>query len=172
MTVLIYIGSCNLGTSQGYAQYQSQQFGIEAGYQFIEDDLGLISHGANFGARGGFKISDHWWLTARSLISFRGDVTPKNRTNIVLHLTPIDARYYIWTDSLRPFLGVASCFHLVFNTSLSSVTQWGPGLLGGIEFKIRRDLFLGIQVDGNYLISFNGEDTEAFQTTTQLIFFM
>ena len=170
LAALIAVGS--LGIPSAEAQYRNQQVGFEAGYQFIEDDFGLVEHGTIFGFRAGYKASDHWWFTARALVSFRGDALPGDRTNILFHLTPIDARYYFLTDSIRPYVGGATAFHFLLNSALPSTVQWGFGPVGGIEFKLRRDLFLGVQVDGLYLIAFEGEDTEVFNSSLQLIFFL
>ena len=168
----ICLGFAVLSPSVAKAQYKSQSVGIEAGYQYIEDDFGLLQHGSIFGLRAGYKSSDHWWFTARALLSFRGDQLPGDRTNVLLHLTPVDVRYYLWTDSIRPYLGGATAFHFLLNSALPSTVQWGFGPVGGIEFKIRRDVFLGFQVDGLYMIAFEGEDVEVLNANMQLIFFL
>lgn len=154
------------------AQYKNQQIGFEAGYQHIQEDFGLTANGVTFGLRAGYKASDHWWFTARALVSFRGDRLPGNNTNILFHLTPVDARYYLWTDGFRPFIGAATAFHFLANSNLPSTVQWGVGPVGGVEFKLRRDLFLGIQVDGLFMLAFDDDPFGVFSSTAQLIFFL
>lgn len=165
------------------AQYRNQQLGFEAGYQFIEGDFGLAEHAPIVGFRAGYKASDHWWFTARAMISWRGDnevqgpggerVSALDNTVVLFHLTPVDFRYYFLTDSVRPYLGGATAFHILANTQLPSWIQWGFGPVGGIELKLRRDLFLGFQADFLYLIGFGAEENpEVVDVTTQLIFFL
>lgn len=154
------------------AQYTNQQFGLELGYQFIEDDSGLTQHAPTFGLRAGYKASDHWWFTSRAMLAFRDDVLPADRTVVLFHLTPVDVRYYFLTDSFRPFLGGGTTFHFLANTELPSTVQWGVGPVGGLEFKLRRNLFLGIQADAMYFMAFDGENYEAVNATGQLIFFL
>lgn len=154
------------------AQYKNQQFGFEGGYQFVDDDSQLAPHNGFFGLRAGYKSSDHWWFTARAMVSFRGDRIQGANTAILFHLTPIDVRYYLWTDDFRPFIGGATTFHFVANSDVQSAVHWGLGPVIGTEIKLRRDLFLGFQVDGQYFFAFDGDEYEAFHATTQLIFFL
>lgn len=154
------------------AQYRNNLLSFEAGYSFIEDDFGLDSNALTFGLRTGYKATDHWWFSTRLLLSFRGDNLPVARTNILFHLTPLDVRYYFETDGFRPYVGGAIALHFLANSGLASTVQSGLGPIAGVEFKLRRDLFLGFQADGLYLFAFDGEDVEAFNLTTQLIFFL
>lgn len=159
------------GAGVAHAQYKNLQFGFEGGYQFIEDDLLVDEHGPILGLRAGYKASDHWWFTARALVSFRGDLSPADNTVVLFHLTPVDVRYYFETDYFRPFVGGSTAFHFLFNTDVPSTVQWGFGPVLGAEFKLKRDLFLGIQADGLYMLAFDGQNVPVFHATTQLLFF-
>ena len=166
------LGLAALGTTKAAeAQYKSYQFGFEGGYQYIEDDLGLDEHGPLLGLRAAYKASDHWWFSARALLSFRGDITPAENTVVLFHLTPVDVRYYFETDSFRPFIGGATAFHFLFNAQVPSSVQWGLGPVLGVELKLRRDLFLGIQADTLYMIAFDGANVPVINATTQILFF-
>lgn len=154
------------------AQYKSQQFGFEGGYSFIDESLGLDEHAPIVGLRAGYKATDHWWFTARAMVSFRGDVFPQDQTVILFHLTPVDVRYYFETDAWRPYIGGQTTFQFLANTNVPSTIQWGVGPVLGMEFKLRRDLFLGVQVDGLYMIAFDADPIPALHATTQLIFFL
>lgn len=160
-----------VGLPSASAQYRNLQFGLEGGYQFIQRDLGLDVHGPLVGLRAGYKASDHWWFTARALLSFRGDVAPQDNLVVLFHLTPVDVRYYFETDNFRPFVGGATAFHFLTNANVPSTVQWGFGPVTGVEFKLRRDLFIGFQLDGLYFIAFNGPNVFSVNATTQLIFF-
>lgn len=171
--LLMLSGTALWAPSIAQAQYTNQQFGIEAGYQFIEDDLGLNVHAPAFGLRAGYKADDHSWFTARTLLSFRDDVLPRERTILVFNLTPLDYRYYFLTDSFRPFLGAQTAFQFIANAETgTSTVQWGFGPVGGVEFKLARKLFLGIQLDGLYMVAFGADSIEVFQANTQLLFFL
>lgn len=166
----LFVGAL-LRPSVAEAQYKSQQLGFEAGYQLIEDDFGLDMHSAIFGLRAGYKADDHWWYTARAMVSFLGNQLPADQTTVLFHLTPVDFRYYFLTDDFRPYLGGATAFHFLVNFEPSSI-QWGFGPVGGIEIKLERDLFLGFEVSGMYMIAFDHDDSEILHATTQLIFFL
>src|SRR5262245_54410681 len=99
------------------AQYKNGQLGFEVGYGFFAPDLLLDEHNFMIGLRGAFKAQDHWWFSARGLLSFRGEQQISERTVVVLHLTPVAVRYYILTDSFRPFVGITNAFEFYFNSS-------------------------------------------------------
>ncbi len=162
------------GPASAFAQYRGQQVGFEAGYHFIGEELRLEQHAPIFGLRAGYKATDHWWFTARAMVGFRGDEALLDATTVVFHLTPVEARYYLLTDSIRPFLGFGTTFQFLIGNEIDgrSIVQWGFGPGVGIELKLRRDLFLGFQVDGLYLINFGGPDVPMVHATTQLLFFL
>ena len=160
------------------AQYKNNQFGFEGGYMFIGEGTGLNSHGFLVGLRAAYKASDHWWFSARAGLSFRGDENPalggslRSNTVVLFHLVPVEARYYLLTDSTRPFVGISNSFQFLTNQEIDANVFWGPGATAGIEFKLRRDLFLAFQADGYYMLVFGGDDTPLVTLTTQLNFFL
>lgn len=161
------------GARDAAAQYKSGQFGFEGGYMFLGEKTGLDSHGFLLGLRGAYKGSDNWWFTARAAVSFRGEQNSlRNNTVVMLHIVPVEARYYFATDSVRPFLGVTNSFQFLANSNLPSEVFWGPGLSGGAEFRLKRDLFLGFQADAFWMLVFEGPDAPLITATTQLIFFL
>ena len=160
------------------AQYKSSQFGFEGGYMFVGEGTGLNSHGFLVGLRAAYKGSDHWWFSARAGLSFRGDIDTelggsfRSNTVVLTHLVPVSARYYFLTDSTRPFLGITNSFQFLTNQESNASVFWGPGASGGIEFKLRRDLFLAFQADAYYMLVFGGDDTPLVTFTTQINFFL
>ncbi len=140
--------------SPAAAQYRNTQFGFEAGYLYygVDDnaDAPVQKHGPLVAFRSAFKLTDHWWLSARIGLSFRDEVLPTTSgsapTVYILHLVPVAGRYYFLTDGIRPFLGLTQSFQFFLNGSRGNVF-WGPGGSGGIEFKLQRDVFLGLQTD-------------------------
>lgn len=159
-------------SGEAEAQYLNQQLGFEAGYTYVESGSFLTEHAPTFGLRAGYKATDHWWYTARALISFRGDTFPADRTVLLFDVTPVDFRYYFLTDEFRPFLGAASVFHIVANSDVPSPVHWGIGPVAGVEFKLRRNLFLGLQVDAQYFLAFDSENYLGVNSTLQLLFFL
>lgn len=154
------------------AQYKNAQFGFEGGYFFVGEKSMLTPHNFSIGLRGGYKSSDHWWFTARAHLSFPGDDAPAANTVVLLHLVPVDVRYYFLTDSFRPFVGVTNSFQLLFNQQIESSAFWGPGVTAGMEFRLRRDLYLGFQLDAYWMLVFEGDDAPLATMTTQLLFFL
>lgn len=154
------------------AQYKSGQFGFEAGYLYLNPSSLLNTHNLMLGLRGGYKVSDHWWFTARAQLSFPSEQVPPNSTVVLLHLAPVDARYYFQTDTFRPFLGVTNSFQFFFNQDIGHTVVWGPGACGGMEFRLRRDLYLGVQADVYYMFEFEGTNFPMFTLTSQILFFL
>ena len=154
------------------AQYKNAQFGFEGGYFYVGKNAGLSEHNFCIGMRGGYKSTDRWWFTARAGLSFPSDVGGVDNTVVLLHLVPVDVRYYFETDAFRPFVGVTNSFQLLFNQEIESNAFWGPGITGGMEFRLRRDLFLGVQLDLFWMFVFEGDDAPLGTATTQLIFFL
>lgn len=157
--------------SPAAAQYRNAQFGFEGGYFFVGSASGLDSHNFSLGLRGGFKSSDHWWFTGRAHLGFAGEPV-SDATVLILHVVPVEVRYYFETDAFRPFAGITNSFQFLFNQTIEANAFWGPGLAGGMEFKLRRDLFLGFQLDAYYMVVFDGDDAPLLTLTTQLIFFL
>jgi hypothetical protein len=153
------------------AQYKSGQLGFELGYGFYEDDLQVDEHNFMIGLRGAFKAEDHWWFSARGLLSFRGESTSE-RTVVILHLVPVAVRYYILTDSFRPFVGISNSFNFFFNSARGTPVGWGPGGEVGLEIKLVRDIFLGFQGDFHYMLVFENPDGPLLTVTAQLNFFL
>ena len=161
------------GASTAEAQYKNGQIGFDVGYFFLEADSGLDEHAALVALRGAYKASDHWWFTARAGVSFRGEQSNlTNNTVVLFHLQPIDARYYFLTDRIRPFLGVTTAFTFLANHTLPWTVGWAPGVDGGIEIRLRRDLYLGFEIDTYYNLIFEGDDHIAVTATSQLLFFL
>lgn len=158
--------------SRAEAQYKNNQIGFEAGYLYIGDDLGLKPSGVLAGLRGAYKASDHWWFTARAGLSFRGEVAYPDQTTVILHVMPIDARYYIQTDRVRPFIGVSNAFTKVFNSHIDGTLGWGPGATAGVEIFLSRDIFLGLQAEGFWTFVFEGPDVPQALFSVQLNFFL
>lgn len=158
------------------AQYKNGQIGFEGGYFFLTNTGSegfLDPHGFLLALRGGYKGTDHWWFTARAGVSFRGEEDPlSNRTVVMFNLMPVDARYYFLTDNFRPFVGVGSTFNFLFNQSIETSVIWGPQATAGLEFRLRRDMFLGFQADAGWNFVFEGSDAPFVTLTSQLIFFL
>jgi hypothetical protein len=154
------------------AQYKNGQFGFEGGYFFIGEDSGLTSHNFAIGMRGAYKNTDQWWFSARAMVSFPGDIGGRDNTVVLLHLVPVDVRYYFQTDSFRPFVGVTNSFQFLFNQEIESDVFWGPGVTAGMEIRLRRDIFLGIEIDAYWMFVFEGPDAPLISVTPQLIFFL
>lgn len=154
------------------AQYKNQQFGFEGGYYFIGDDSGLTSNNFAIGLRGAYKSADHWWFSARAMVSFPGEPGGRDNTVVLFHLVPVDVRYYFQTDSFRPFVGLTNSFQFLFNQEQESDVFWGPGGVAGMELRLRRDLFLGFQIDASWMFVFEGPDAPLVTATTQLLFFL
>ena len=154
------------------AQYKNGQIGFEAGYFFLGEEGLLDQHAFLVALRGAYKASDHWWFTARAGVSFRGEPQLSEKTVVLFHLTPIDARYYFATDRLRPFVGLTNSFQFLFNNSTDSTVWWGPGVVAGLEIFLRRDMFLGIQADTSWMFVFEGPDVPMVTTTAQILFFL
>lgn len=161
-----------LASATAEAQYKNAQFGFEAGYFFFGRDTQLTTHNYGLGLRGAYKSTDRWWFTARGMVSFPGDDGGRDNTVVLFHLVPIDVRYYFKTDAFRPFVGLTHSFQFLLNTELESEVFWGPGVSAGMEFRLKRDLFLGFQADGFYMLVFEGPDAPMATFTTQLIFFL
>ena len=178
LLVTAFAAAAFLTPTAAHAQYKNNQFGFEGGYMFIGDGTGLNSHGFLVGLRAAYKASDHWWFSARAGLSFRGDENPelggslKANTVVLFHLVPVEARYYFLTDSTRPFVGISNSFQFLTNQEIDANVFWGPGVTAGIEFKLRRDLFLGFQADGYYMLVFGQDDAPLATFTTQLNFFL
>jgi hypothetical protein len=158
--------------SRAEAQYKSGQFGFEGGYFFLGSRSLLNQHNFSFGLRGGYKASDHWWFMGRAQLSFPPEQVPPNSTVVLLHLVPIEARYYFQTDAWRPFVGITNSFQLLFNQDINHTAVWGPGGTAGMEFRLRRDLYLGFELDAFWMLVFEGDDFPLVTATTQLIFFL
>ena len=157
------------------AQYKNGQFGFEGGYNFMQGDVGLDEHSFLVGMRGAYKSSDHWWFTARALLSFRGEQSLSQKTAVLFHLVPVAARYYFLTDSFRPFVGISNSFQFLFNKTVDQTVLWGPGATVGAEFKLKRDLFLGVQADAYWMFVFEGPVAPGVpfvSLTAQVIFFL
>jgi hypothetical protein len=168
----IIAGAVCLWSGEAEAQYKNGQIGFEGGYFFLGSESGLDQHAFLVALRGAYKISDHWWFTARAGVSFRGEQVNEEKTVVLFHLTPIDARYYFATDRLRPFVGLTNSFQFLFNNSTDQSVWWGPGAVVGAEFLIRRDLFIGVQADASWMFVFEGADVPMMTTTVQLLFFL
>ena len=163
---------CILGWSNdAEAQYKNGQIGFEGGYMFLGSNSGLDNHGVLLGLRGAYKGSEHWWVTARAGVSLRGE-TFSDRTVVLFHLVPAAVRYYFFTDRFRPFLGVSNSFQFLANNTTDSTVYWGPGATAGAEFRLRRDLFIGFQLDAFYMFVFQGPDVPLITSTIQLNFFL
>lgn len=172
LVVSLYVASAFVGPTEASAQYKNAQIGFDIGYMFNESDSLLDEHGVLVALRGAYKASDHWWFSARAGLSFRGETAGTRGTAIVFHLMPVDARYYFKTDSFRPFVGIGNAFQFLFNNEVAPGTMWGPGALGGVEIKIVRDVFVGLQLDAYYMFVFEGPDYPVVTATSQLIFFL
>lgn len=155
------------------AQYKNGQFGFEGGYSYLGSDSALDEHSFLLGMRGAYKGTDHWWFSARTMIGFRGEQSTLSTNTVVLfHVMPVDVRYYFLTDTFRPFVAAGTTFNFLFNQTIESSVFWGPQLSVGAEFRLKRDLFLGVQVDAGYNFVFQGPDHFASTATAQLIFFL
>lgn len=158
---------------EAQAQYKNGLIGFEGGYFLMGKDSQLDEHSFLLALRGGYKGTDNWWFTARAGVSFRGEQNPlSNRTVVVFNLMPVDVRYYFMTDNLRPFVGVGSTFNFLFNQSIESSVFWGPQAEAGIEFRLRRDMFLALEVDAGYALVFEGPDAPFVTATAQILFFL
>lgn len=169
--VLVAAFFVNVGEAE--AQYKNGQIGFEGGYMFLGENTGLDSHGFLLGLRAAYKGTDHWWFATRGAVSFRGERGFSERTVVLFHLMPVEARYYFTTDKVRPFAGITSSFQLLFNQSEGQPSVfWGPGMTAGIEVKVARDIFVGVQADAYWMFVFEGPDAPLISATTQLIFFL
>ena len=154
------------------AQYRSYTFGFEAGYLHLTEDMKLKPHNVMVGMFGGYKGSDQWWYYSRAAVSFPGELDGDPHTVVLLHAVPISARYYFQTDAFRPYVGVTNSFQYLFNTNEEAAAFWGPGVVAGVEVKLRRDMFLGIELDAFYMFNFSGPDAQVLSASGQLIFFL
>lgn len=165
-----------LSPAPAQAQYKNSQFGFEVGYLYVGERTGLDPHGLSGGLRAAYKISDHWWFAARAGLSVRGDEVegqvPESNTAVMLSVIPIEARYYFLTDFYRPYVGITNAFQFLFNTEINATVFWGPGVTAGIEIRLRRDMFLGFQADGFYMITFGVPDAPLINISAQLNFFL
>ncbi len=156
------------------AQYRNYTFGFEGGYALFTEGTGLKPNNFALGMFGGYKSSDHWWFSGRALISFPGQRDNSPNTVIHLHFTPISVQYYFLTDNFRPYVSLTNAFQFSANTSGNTVpgVLWGPGVEAGMDFKLRRDLFLGFKATGLYMLKFDGPSAQVVTVTSQLIFFL
>ncbi len=154
------------------AQYRNFTFGFEGGYMALTAGTELRPHNFGIGLFGGYKLSDHWWLSGRALLSFPGQLDRQPNTVVLLHVVPLSVQYYFATDAVRPFVGLTNSFQFLFNNDTSKSAFWGPGVEAGIEFKLRRDLYLGVKSDGFMMLVFEGPPAAVISVTTQLIFFL
>lgn len=167
------LGPLGFGPRSAAAQYKNAQVGFDVGYSFMEEKSGLDAHAVLVALRGAYKASDNWWFSARAGVSFRGERGDRSdNTVVLLHLQPVDARYYFLTDRLRPFVGVTNAFTFLANETLPWNVGWSPGVNAGLEIRLRRDLYLGFEVDAYYNLVFEGPDHAAVTGTTQLLFFL
>jgi len=156
------------------AQYKSYTFGFDLGYVNVEPTTQVRAHNWVFGAFGGYKIEDHWWIYSRANVSFTKHTNPSlSNTVVLLYAEPIAVRYYVFTDRYRPWVGISSVFNHFANRQDGGLpTWWGPAVSAGFDFKLRRDLFLGLEGNSAYLINFDGPDALTFRGGLQLIFFL
>ena len=169
---LLCLGLLGVG-GEARAQYKNGQIGFEGGYFLMGSKTLLKEHSFLLSLRGAYKGTDNWWFTARAGVSFRGEQSAiSNRTVVIFNLMPVDARYYFLTDNLRPFVGVGSVFNFLFNQTIESSVFWGPQIEAGVEFRLRRDMFLGFEVDAGWALVFEGPDAPFVTATTQLLFFL
>ncbi|MBI2377471.1 MAG: hypothetical protein HYV07_25950 [Deltaproteobacteria bacterium] len=172
IVALAVVLATSAASRSALAQYRSFTFGAEAGYIGMTSGTELKPHNAAFGMFGGFKQSDHWWFTARAMASFPGQLDNAPNTVVLLQIEPISVRYYLETDDLRPYVGLTNSFLLLFNHTTHNDAMWGPGISGGLEIKLKRDLFLGFEVDVYHMLVFEGPDAQLIQGNGQLIFFL
>lgn len=161
-----------LAPREASAQYKNFTFGFEGGYFLLTKGSELKPHNFGLGLFGGYKLSDQWWLTGRAMVSFPGQLDNAPNTVVLLHLTPVAARYYFLTDSFRPFVGITNAFHILINNTTAHDVFWGPGVTAGMEFKLKRDLYLGVEADAYWMFVFEGDDAQIVTATAQLIFFL
>lgn len=158
-------------SAPAFAQYRSHQFGFEAGYLFYGTDASVPveDHGPLVGLRAGWKLTDQFWLTSRAGFAWRDQVVDVDQTIFILHLVPIAARYYVLTDRFRPFVGVTNSFQFFANGGAGNVF-WGPGGSAGLEVRLRRDMFLGFQLDVFHM--WGDGEYPVVASTLQLDFFL
>jgi hypothetical protein len=170
LSSLLLFAALSAFADSARAQYKNMQFGFEAGILFYGDDarVPVEDLGPLLGLRGAYKASDHWWFTSRAALSFREQTGFTDQTVFILHLVPVDVRYYFLTDRFRPFLGLTNHFQFFLNGNAGNVF-WGPGGTVGLEAKVRKDTFFGLQTDLVYTIG-DGE-FPVISTTAQLNFF-
>lgn len=163
------------------AQYRNFTWGFEAGYFLFAppETTGVDPHTFNLGFFAGAKLSDNWWYYGRATLGFTGEHVPGfDNTVVLLHIVPASARYYFLTDHLRPWLGITNSFQLLINKTdqdnrdQAELIFWGPGIGAGIEIKLQRDLFLGFEADGFYMINFTGPNGWVGTLNAQIIFFI
>jgi hypothetical protein len=161
-----------LPAERAEAQYRSYTFGFETGYMALTEGTELRPHNFAVGLFGGYKLSDNWWFSGRALVSFPGQLDLAPNTVVLLHLVPVSVQYYFLTDAFRPYVGLSNSFQFLVNNNTSTSVFWGPGVQAGMEFKLRRDLFLGLKADGYMMLVFEGPPAAVITTTAQLIFFL
>ena len=168
------VGAVLTTSSTAEAQYRNFTFGFEGGYAFFDDATALKSNNFALGMFGGFKLSDHWWINSKALLSFPGQLDQAPNTVIGLQVAPASVRYYLSTDAFRPYGGLTNTFLFLSNTSenFPQTVWWGPGIDVGLEFKLRRDLFLGLSADAYYMFNFEGPAAPVINATAQVIFFL
>ena len=173
ISALVLAGLMSSANS-AWAQYKSFTFGFDLGYINLDPETDVRDHNVAVGAFGGYKIEDNWWLYSRADISLSKHTNPSlNNTVVLLHIEPVSVRYYLFTDRYRPWIGLSSVFnHFANRTDGKLPTWWGPAISAGFDFKLSRDLFLGLEAQEYYLINFDGPDAFGFRGGVQLIFFM
>jgi hypothetical protein len=158
--------------SRAEAQYRSYTFGFEAGYQALTTGIELKQNNLSFGLHGGYKLADNWWFSGRAQLSFPGELRASaSNTVVLLHLVPISVQYYFLTDSFRPYVSLTNAFEILINANTSQAFFWGPGAGAGVEFKLARDIFLGVKVDGFMMLRFD-LPAAVVMANAQLIFFL
>jgi hypothetical protein len=169
MLAAVVLAFALLSAPRALAQYKNGQFGFETGAYVPTGNS--LDPWAYFGLRGGYKLSDHWWFMARAAVSFPRSQLAPNPTVVALHVVPAEVRYYFATDSVRPFAGITNSFQFYFNTNTGSDAVWGPGVSLGVEFRVRRDVFIGIEGDAFTMFVFGGSPFIVSTGTAQLLFF-
>jgi hypothetical protein len=161
-------------SEEAQAQYRNFTFGFEGGYIYQGKNTQLSRSNFGIGMFGGWKASRNWWFYGRSLLSFPKQLDNSPNTVIVLHAVPASVRYYFLTDRLRPWVGITNSFQLLLNTTdaIQRTAWWGPGANAGVEIKLRRDMYLGLEGDVFHMFNFNGPDVQVASATVQVIFFL
>ncbi|MGF1511717.1 MAG: hypothetical protein ACFB9M_19650 [Myxococcota bacterium] len=151
MSFILHVALTTAWLGSAHAQHRNHRLGFEVGYVRL-DQTGVKPNAPHFGARIIHKLVEHWWISSRFGIALPGSPAGSGMPRLVrFQIVPLDIRYYLATDAVRPFVGAGSVIGL--EASGFSEVHWGPGALAGFELRVGRGVSWGVQTDWNYIVT-------------------